>query len=181
MAEFKHSHLAIMLALLLGSTTHAAAQHASHTSHARPAAQARLVDSAGKEAGRVTFMVMGDMLTGVVNASGLTPGVHAMHIHAVGKCEGPAFTSAGPHLNPDAKQHGLENPLGAHQGDLPELTAGADGKAHATFTARTTLPALFDADGAVFVVHAAADDNKTDPSGNSGARILCGVLEPGAK
>lgn len=181
MAEFKHPHLAITFALLLGGTTHAAAQHASHASHARPAAQARLVDGAGKEAGRVTLTVTGDMLTGVVDASGLTPGAHAMHIHAVGKCEGPTFMSAAPHLNPDAKQHGRANPLGPHQGDLPELTAGADGKAHATFAAHTTLAALFDADGAAFIVHAAADDNKTDPSGNSGARILCGVLEPGAK
>ena len=88
-----------------------------------------------------------------------------------------AFTTAGGHLNPDSKQHGLENPMGAHQGDLPEIIVAADGTGHATFPARTTLDTLFDADGAAFVVHAAADDNKTDPTGNSGARILCGVLE----
>jgi Cu-Zn family superoxide dismutase len=101
-----------------------------------------------------------------------------MHIHSVGKCETPDFKTAGGHLNPTMKQHGVDNPMGSHQGDLPELSIGADGSGHGVFTAHTSLAALFDADGASFVVHAAADDNKTDPSGNSGARVLCGVLTP---
>lgn len=177
------SLLAATAAIMLSG---AAVAHPGHDAQAstaaKPVAGARLIDGGtGKEAGHVTLTADGSMLRGVVEASGLTPGAHGMHIHAVGKCEGPAFASAGGHLNPDGKQHGIQNPLGSHQGDLPELVAGADGKARATFMVHTSLAALFDTDGAAFIVHAAADDNKTDPSGNSGARILCGVLEPKAK
>jgi Cu-Zn family superoxide dismutase len=175
MASFKILPLAAAAGILLGGCASYGVQDSAQP---KPGAQARLLDASGREAGYVTMIARGDRLEGVVDASGLTPGKHGMHIHAVGKCEGPAFASASGHLNPEGKQHGIENPLGAHQGDLPDLVAGPDGKAHGTSTARTSLAALFDADGAGFVVHAAADDNKTDPSGNSGARILCGVLAP---
>jgi len=175
MALPKRRSFTAMLALLVGGC----AMYGVHdSSRSRPGAEAKLFDAAGREAGYVMLSVKGDMLTGVVNVTGQTPGAHGMHIHAVGKCEGPAFASAGPHLNPDGRQHGLENPMGAHQGDLPELVVGADGKGHVTFSAHTSLAALFDTDGTSFVVHASPDDNKTDPSGNSGARILCGVLTP---
>ncbi|CAN5126397.1 superoxide dismutase family protein [soil metagenome] len=168
--------VALSLALLAGLG--GCAMYATHDSpNPRPGAQAKLYDAAGREAGFVMVTLKGDDLTGAVNVNGISPGPHAIHLHAVGKCEAPGFTTAGGHLNPDSKQHGLENPMGAHQGDLPEMIVGTDGTGHATFPARTTLETLFDADGAAFVVHAAADDNKTDPTGNSGARILCGVLE----
>ena len=115
--------------------------------------------------------------------SGLAAGAHGIHFHQVGRCEGPAFTSAGAHFNPTGAQHGLSNPNGPHAGDLPNIgsTAGMETVVDIT-TSRATLSdegqnALFDTDGAALVVHAAADDQRTDPSGNSGARIACGVVE----
>lgn len=137
---------------------------------------ATLKDGSGNPAGMVTLMDMGDHLMGQISVSGLAPGNHGIHIHAVGKCDGPDFASAGGHLNPSGKQHGLDNPQGPHQGDLPQLVVGADGKATQSFMAHGTIPAILDADGGAFVVHAGSDDQKTDPSGNSGARVLCGVL-----
>lgn len=170
----------LTVALLAGlGPLGACSMYASHDSaKSVPGAQAKLYDATGREAGFVVLTQKGDDFTGTVSVNGISAGPHGIHLHAVGKCDAPAFTTAGGHLNPDNKQHGLDNPMGAHQGDLPELVVGADGTGHGTFTAKTTLAALFDTDGTAFVVHAAADDNKTDPSGNSGARILCGVLEP---
>jgi Cu-Zn family superoxide dismutase len=98
----------------------------------------------------------------------------------VGSCEPTAFTSAGGHLNPGGRQHGLENPAGPHAGDMPNLTADASGRAVVDITTdRVSLDAagpLFDADGTAIVVHAAPDDNRTDPAGNAGARVACGVI-----
>ena len=170
------SILAVTLALTAQPAIVFAQGHGGHKGG--EGAMAVLKDSSGKEAGSVMLMAGKDGLTGMVDVSGLTPGDHGMHIHTVGKCDDPAFTSAGGHLNPDGKQHGFQNPMGAHQGDLPELTVGADGKAHQSFTAKTTLAAVLDADGAAFVIHASADDMKSDPAGNSGARVLCGVFAP---
>ncbi len=110
-------------------------------------------------------------------------GTYGMHLHAVGTCQGTDFTSAGPHWNPDMKQHGRDNPMGAHHGDLPNVTAGADRK----ITLEYKLPdfvisrptGLLDADGGTLVIHEKADDYKTDPSGNSGKRIICGVFKSG--
>lgn len=116
-----------------------------------------------------------------VSVSGLTPGEHGLHLHAVGSCSPPDFTSAGSHLNPAGAAHGFRNPAGHHLGDLPNLVADATGRA----SIRATLPpltesalmaALFDQDGTAIVIHAAPDDFVTDPSGNSGARVACGAL-----
>jgi Cu-Zn family superoxide dismutase len=112
-----------------------------------------------------------------VAAEGLPPGTHGIHVHTTGRCEAPAFASAGPHWNPTARQHGRKNPEGAHHGDLPNISIGADGRGTLQFTlADAEFAQLFDADGAALVVHAAADDERTDPSGNSGGRIACGVI-----
>ncbi len=108
-----------------------------------------------------------------VEAEGLPYGVHGIHLHAVGRCDGPDFKSAGAHWNPAGKQHGHDNPQGAHLGDLRNLEAGADGRATASFTVDGDMG---DADGTSLVIHAKPDDNKTDPSGNSGGRIACAVL-----
>ena len=113
--------------------------------------------------------------------TGLPAGTHAIHFHAVGKCDAPAFTSAGGHYNPANMQHGLNNPAGPHAGDAPNFTVAADGTAHVEFvTNRVTVTAgaatLFDADGSALVVHAGADDQVSQPSGNSGDRIACGVM-----
>jgi Cu-Zn family superoxide dismutase len=122
-------------------------------------------------------------LTGTL--TGLTPGSHGIHFHQIGRCDPPDFASAGAHLNPEAKHHGLENPEGPHAGDLPNVTAAADGQAVVDLvTPRVTLGSggpndLLDADGTALVIHASADDQKSDPAGNSGARIACGVVEKG--
>lgn len=103
-----------------------------------------------------------------------------MHLHAVGKCEAPAFASAGGHLNPGSRQHGVDNPHGAHLGDLPNLLADTSDAGSLTATLHKTIPdllaQLFDADDTAVVIHASADDYRTDPSGNSGSRIACGVF-----
>lgn len=122
-----------------------------------------------------------------VRAEGLPPGVHGMHLHMVGRCEGPAFESAGPHWNPTNAQHGLENPQGPHYGDLPNITVGEDGRFEGTVTIansffretrdrRGPAESILDLDGSALVIHADADDNRTDPSGNSGGRIACAPL-----
>lgn len=112
-----------------------------------------------------------------VNASGLPPGQHGVHLHAVGRCDPPAFTSAGPHWNPTGKQHGHLNPAGWHRGDLGNLGVGTDGRLVAGLLAPgATLAELRDADGTALVIHAKPDDGRTDPSGNSGDRIACAVL-----
>jgi Cu-Zn family superoxide dismutase len=115
-----------------------------------------------------------------VQAQGLAPGHYGAHLHAVGRCEGPDFASAGPHWNPTSRHHGTLNPEGHHLGDLPNLDVDADGGGRVEFTIAGAEVAgaqgLFDADGAAIVIHAAPDDYRTDPSGNSGARIACAVL-----
>lgn len=140
-------------------------------------AGAKLAMADGKEVGTVTGSVADGGMTVTVDARNMTAGTYAVHIHTTGKCEGPKFESAGGHWNPTAKQHGRDNPAGAHYGDLPNLTVSAGGTGSVTFTVPgATVPALLDADGAAFIVHAKPDDYKTDPTGNAGDRIACGVF-----
>jgi superoxide dismutase, Cu-Zn family len=110
-------------------------------------------------------------------------GTFGMHIHAVGKCQGPEFTSAGPHWNPGMKQHGRDNPMGAHGGDLPNVAAAEDKRLTLEYRLPDTMlngeGGLLDADGAALIIHEKADDYVTDPTGNSGKRIICGVFKSG--
>lgn len=150
---------------------------------AAPLATASLVHADGTPAGTARLIAMPDHVMLHLSLTGIAPGVHGVHLHMVGTCEGPGFTTAGGHLNPAGHQHGMDNPAGSHLGDLPNATADAAGKVESRFGLKlapaTLEQALFDADGTAVVVHAAADDYKTDPSGNSGARIACGVLTKG--
>src|SRR5207237_5743237 len=113
---------------------------------------------------------------------GLEAGTKGVHIHEVGRCDPPSFQSAGAHLNPAKAEHGTSNPRGPHAGDLPNLTVETGGRGHLETTApRVSLEKkgailLIDADGSAVVVHERADDMRTDPDGNSGARIACGVV-----
>lgn len=135
----------------------------------------------GKQVGTVAMRGDPHGVTLTVNATAIPAGTYGMHVHEFGKCEGPKFESAGAHWNPAGKQHGKDNPAGAHMGDLDNLVVGANGRGGATISLTgTSLNAgtLLDADGAAVVVHAKPDDYKTDPSGNSGDRIACAVLGP---
>lgn len=146
-----------------------------------PRAVAALVDAEGRSAGQAVVSQAADGLWIEVSATGIAPGPHGMHVHAVGSCTAPDFTSAGPHWNPAGHEHGRKNPKGAHAGDAPNLVANDAGagtlRAWLGAGTLTSGPnALLDADGASVVVHADPDDEMTDPSGKSGKRILCGVL-----
>jgi Cu-Zn family superoxide dismutase len=136
-------------------------------------------DATGRDLGTLTLSntTGGLLLSGTL--SGLPPGVHGIHLHTTGSCE-PPFTSAGGHWNPTSRQHGTLNPQGPHLGDMPNVTVSSDGSATVSvMTPGGTLRganAVMDADGAAVVIHARADDYRTDPSGNSGERIACGVI-----
>jgi Cu-Zn family superoxide dismutase len=140
-----------------------------------------LQNGQGKSVGTATLSPGAQGVSVKLNLHDLTPGDHAIHVHQTAKCEGPDFKSAGGHFNPDNKHHGLENPEGPHAGDIPNFVVDVKGKSKATVLAKgVTLGdganSVFTGGGTALVIHAKADDNKTDPSGNSGDRIACGVI-----
>jgi superoxide dismutase, Cu-Zn family len=141
----------------------------------------KLKDAKGEDVGTVAIKPVASGVTLKLNLHGLAPGQHAIHFHQNAKCEGPDFKSAGPHFNPEGKKHGLESPEGSHAGDMLNFTADAKGIAKATITNKSVnlgddSHSLFSNGGTALVVHAKPDDMKTDPAGNAGDRIACGVI-----
>ena len=144
-------------------------------------AEADIKDSQGRSVAMASLTTAGDSLRVRIDATGLSSGAYGTHLHAVGRCQPPSFESAGPHWNPTSRQHGRDNPQGQHLGDLPNLLVGTDGRGTLEFTIPGAsldggAAALLDGDGTSIVIHGRADDYRTDPSGNSGARIACGMF-----
>jgi Cu-Zn family superoxide dismutase len=144
-------------------------------------AKANLANGKGEPIGTANLKTTSQGVSVALDVSKLPPGTHGFHIHTVGKCDAPDFKSAGGHFNPEAKKHGWDNPEGHHAGDLQNLTVGADGTAKVKIVVKgVTLGdganSLFHPEGTAIVIHADPDDGKTDPTGNAGARIACGVI-----
>ncbi len=146
-----------------------------------PSASADIFDPSGRVVAKATATQAGNDISVHVEATGLPAGTHGAHVHTIGSCTAPDFASAGAHWNPAGRQHGKDNPAGMHMGDLPNLVIGADGRGSVEYTIagaslKDGATPLLDADGSAIVIHAQADDYRTDPSGNSGGRIACGVF-----
>ncbi|MDA0745404.1 MAG: superoxide dismutase family protein [bacterium] len=146
-------------------------------------AVAELMSPEGKKVGVVTFTNGEEGVRVVVHVQGLEPGYHGFHIHGTGKCVAPDFKSAGGHFNPFGKKHGIKSKDGTHVGDMPNLLVGPDGVGVAVvMVPMSTLGpgagSLFQPEGTALVIHSGPDDYQSDPAGNAGARVACGVIKP---
>jgi len=171
--------IAIVLAFTVGAIGYAT------NTMAQTYARADIKNAEGKTVGTASLRDTKDGVLITLNVKGLPEGLHAVHVHAVGKCEGPAFTTAGGHFNPMNKKHRLKNTDGPHAGDLPDMYVNKDGIGRyesllESFTLAPGQTSILDADGSTLVIHASPDDNISDPSGNSGDRIACGVITQAA-
>ncbi|MFJ7828086.1 superoxide dismutase family protein [Psychrobacillus sp. NPDC096623] len=172
----------IIIPLLIAATALGGCNFPSADANLKDSVQVSLLNTEGKEVGQATLSEHSKGVHIFLKAEGLTPGVKAIHFHEKASCEKPTFESAGAHFNPTHKEHGFENPKGYHLGDLPNIEVGEDGKVEletvspAVVLAGGKSNSLLDADGSAIIIHEKADDYKTDPSGNSGARIVCGAI-----
>lgn len=146
-----------------------------------PQATAELKNAKGEVVGTAGFWEDANGVRIAAHVKGVPPGKHGFHIHAVGKCDPPGFTTAAGHFNPGGKKHGLKSEAGPHAGDLPNMEVGTDGNGRLEYVTKpVTLgggpTSLFDADGSALVLHADPDDEITDPTGNAGGRIGCGLI-----
>lgn len=143
-------------------------------------ASADIMNRDGAKVGTARLFSLADEVTINVSLQGLSEGTSAVHLHTTGNCSASDFTSAGGHLNPDGNEHGMQNPKGAHLGDLPNAIISAEGTGTVSSILRIrrseVAATIFDADGTALVVHAGADDNRSDPAGAAGPRIACGVF-----
>jgi len=147
-----------------------------------PSAVANLSDANGRVVGHAVFLQQRGSVRILLDVVGVAPGVKGVHIHEIGQCDPPSFESAGAHFNPGKAQHGAGNPHGPHAGDLTNIVVDNTGRGHLEFTdKRVTLEkkgstTLLDANGSAIVIHEKVDDMRTDPDGDSGARVACGVI-----
>jgi superoxide dismutase, Cu-Zn family len=154
---------------------------ASGTNIAEPeSAKAEIKDASGRLVGRATLTQTSEGVRIQTTLAGLPMGTHGLHIHEAGRCE-PPFATAGGHFNPEPKQHGKDNKMGRHAGDLPNLAVPENGRVivdlvEPMVSLRSGANSLMDGDGSALVVHEWGDDNRTDPDGNAGSRIACGVI-----
>lgn len=155
----------------------ASADGAAEAPAAPMQAMAMLQSADGEARGTATATEADGTVMISLDVQGVSPGAHGVHVHMTGACDGPTFESAGGHWNPANRQHGLESDTGQHAGDMPNLTVAEDGTGSLEYQlVGATFAGLLDQDGSAFIVHAGRDDQVTDPSGDSGNRIACGVF-----
>lgn len=170
--------VAVSILLILSVSVFAALQSPRSVAAPVREAQATLRNQEGQAVGEAHLYAANGGVRLIVTVRQLPPGLHAIHLHETGRCQAPGFESAGPHLNPHGRQHGEANPMGPHAGDLPNLYVKPNGEArYEVFSERVTMSEILDQDGAALVIHAQHDDYRTDPSGQSGERIVCGAVE----
>lgn len=175
----------LVLAMVVGGVlSYVGAQQTAqqHTGH-HDSVTVEMKNVQGESVGNAVITATGNHGVRIkLNLKNLPPGAHGFHFHEIAKCEAPDFTTAGEHFSPFGKEHGLKNPRGAHVGDMVNINVSKNGTTTQTITNKHVMMgtevsnSLFDSDGTALIVHADADDQRTDPSGNSGDRIACGVV-----